>query len=560
MQKISGLKASQQRAKLLLCLFFGALLVLGFLTAKDYGIPWDEPEEMDILRMNIWEYSNILGLDTAVFKELAEDPNAIAHGRSDHPLMPISENANRDHGESAYYVLSGVVMSSLSPHAKMMIWRLYTWFLTWFGCVALYHVCRHLRLSRFFSCFAVIMLMLSPRFFAEGHYNNKDIVLMAFVLATLWQAFRLTKKPTIGASLLFSFFGAVAAGTKITGLGIFGLCGLFVVASLTATKKMTKKNVMLGLGTISSFCLIYGLLTPAMWRDPVGFLGYLFSNAIKFQGWGGVVLFRGAVFDPSVSPLPWYYLPYMMLVSTPLWIGLLLAIGQGSALFVTLNRKADIAQRLQLAFISLLWLFPLLFALITHTSVFNGWRHFYFLYGPMLALAAYGLSWLWNHVRQSRPRRRLAAAMLSLCMAMTGIGMALNHPYQYVYYNPLLAVKNINAYLERDYWNVSVRNALKQLAQTEAVQMAGRPVRVAGADLWAQVGVEQALGLGDKALAPLQAVSGDAAPAPDFVLVNHTYQNFSHWKPAEGMAPAVQLIAYGAPLVTVYRAGEEVAP
>ena len=43
------------------CAFFAVFLALGLLTAADYGPSWDEQTEMDILRMNLWEYARVLG-------------------------------------------------------------------------------------------------------------------------------------------------------------------------------------------------------------------------------------------------------------------------------------------------------------------------------------------------------------------------------------------------------------------------------------------------------------------------------------------------------------------
>ena len=60
----------------------------------------------------------------------------------------------------------------------------------------------------------------------------------------------------------------------------------------------------------------------------------------------------------------------------------------------------------------LLWLLPLAFAVLTRTRVYNGWRHFYFLYGPMLALAVLGARELWTYMRGAR--RRVFAALLGL--------------------------------------------------------------------------------------------------------------------------------------------------
>lgn len=551
---------SDRRAIRLVCLFMACLLLVGLLTGADYGQPWDEPDEMNILRMNLWEYANALGLDDTAFTQMATSKDAATPPSLLEELSPISQSIERDHGESAYYPLAGVVMSELSPAEQSAIWHAYTWFLFWLGAVALYFVCRHLKLSRGLSCAAVLMLMLSPRFFAEGHYNNKDIVLMAFVLLTLWQSLRLGEKPSVCAGLSFALVGAVAANTKIIGLFVFGLCGIFVLCRLLAAKRLDKKAGWVGVCTLLSFSAFYALLTPALWKAPLDFLRYVLQNAAGFTRWEGYVLFRGMVFDTAHQPLPWYYLPYMMLVTTPLWIWLLFGAGQTMAFAHLLRRGEQIrALRFPLLLCTLLWLVPLGFALLSHTAVYNGWRHFYFLYGPMLALAAYGLAWVWEHVKTVRWKRYLAVVLLALSMTLSGVNMAMNHPYQYVYYNALAPNVQINPYLERDYWNVSVAGALTELRQTEAYRSLEPPVHssfrppilVRGVDLWSQFGVESALAtvqnLGFFYAADVQDDN------PHFWLVNHTYQNYSHWKPSPDMVPVVQISAYGEPLVTIYQ-------
>lgn len=539
--------AKTKKASLLCCLFFAFWLVLGLCTAPQYGIPWDEFSEMDILRMNLWEYTLRLGGDDAPFARWAQEaPQTLL----DAPL-PISKSAERDHGECAYYPLAGVMMEeSVSAARLSALWHGYTWLLFWLGGLSLYFVCRHLGLSQGMACLGVTLMMLSPRFFAEGHYNNKDIVLMTLVLLTLWQGLRLGKKPTLGAGACFALAGALAANTKIIGFFLWGLCGLFAVIRLAAEKRLHPKVWGIGLFSMALFFLCYALLTPALWADPVGFARYVLENAAGFSRWQGDVLFRGVVFATATQPLPWYYLPYMMLISTPLWVGFLFALGQGAALWHGL--KDPLRKGSPLLLCTLLWLIPVAFALLSSVVVYNGWRHFYFLYGPMVALAAYGLSWLWELVRAKGWQRRALAALLALCMGLTGVGMALNHPYQYVYYNPLTALRD-PGFLERDYWNVSVKNALDVLQASPALAEAGSPPSVSGVDLFSHQGVADAM----RAIPYPLVLTDWAANTADFLLVNHTYQPISRWQPRPGMVPVAQIQAYGVPLVTIYRNGEE---
>ncbi len=544
--------AHSNRARLLVCLFFLLLLLVGFWTVPGYGLPWDELDEMDILRMNLWEYALALGQSDEVFQTMAaQEVDGIA-GRIG-PLTPISQSVERDHGQSAYYPLFGVVMNpALSAYQLMGIWHGYTWLFFWLGAVALYGVCRHLGLSRPFACLAVVMLMLSPRFFAEGHYNNKDIVLFSLVLLTLWQALRLIKRPRWDAGLLFALAGAVATNTKIIGLALWGLCGLAVVVQLILSKKFSTHVLWIGMGTLLSFGLFYGLLTPALWQDLGAYLGYALQNASQFSRWKGYVLFRGSVFSTGVHPLPWYYLPYMMLVSTPLWVWLSLAVGQGAALRRTLRRSSD-PSRIPLLLCTLLWLVPFAYSLLFHTFVYNGWRHFYFLYGPMLALAAYGLSRAWAHLHRRKRLRRLLATLLCLCLLLTAGSMVLNHPYQYAYYNPWVLSKDINTFLERDWWNLSITNALERLVQTQAVHDASTPLTVAGNNYWTQFGVERAVRV--LGIPQLQAVNGQTT-VPDFWVTAHSYAQFGDWRPGGHSTLVLEIMAYGAPLVSIECTGQ----
>ena len=87
-------------------LFFAAFLLIGLFTAADYGPTWDEQDEMDILRMNLWEYSRFFGLDESAYEKRA----ANASGLTISALTSISESIEQDHGIAAFYPMAGVVM------------------------------------------------------------------------------------------------------------------------------------------------------------------------------------------------------------------------------------------------------------------------------------------------------------------------------------------------------------------------------------------------------------------------------------------------------------------
>lgn len=529
-------------------LFFLALTAVGLLTAGNYGQPWDEPWEQDILRMNGNQYAQTLGLDTRF--AFTSSITAPASGL-------IADSEERDHGECAYYPLLGVMAdSTLSANSLMQLWHAYTWL--WFvaGAAALWLICRRLGLSRAMSTVAVLFWVLTPRMFAEGHYNNKDMVLLSLTLITLWLSLRLMERPGVLRALLFSLAGAATTNTKIIGLFIWALCALFVLIRLCVGHRMKERVWLAALVALVSFAGFYALLTPALWPDPKAYLIYTYNNAVHFSRWQNLILFRGTVFNLRTDTLPWYYLPYMIAVTTPIWLLALFAIGQILALGRILRPRSgafssNITTGLLLC--TLLWLLPFLYAVFGHPNLYNGWRHFYFLYGPMLILAGYGAGRIFNLL--SAPRypvmRRVCAALLGLCMALTGTQIALSHPTEYTYYNPLVAGKNVPDYLELDYWNVSVLQTVRKLLNR---QTDGSTLTIQGAELWSQTGLEAAWQLLTPAEQARLTVLPADAPSAEYVLSNRTYAVLGNWQPDATQQAVVQTDSFRMPVCTIYTA------
>ena len=519
--------------------FFALVFSLGLFTAGDYGPAWDETDEMDILRMNLWEYARAFGLDESAFEERAAHKDATAL----HQLAPISQSVEMDHGEAAFYPMGWAVMNDeLSPAQRSRIWHMGCWALFTLGAFALYAVCRELGLPRPAALLGPVFLLLSPRFFAQGHYNNKDIALMALALCALWQALALARRPGLARGLCFAAFGALAANTKVAGAAIWCVCALFVLIDLLARRRMNGRMWAVGGVTLAAFLGFYALLTPALWASPGAFVRYLVDNALAFQRWQNYILFRGTVFDLTRQSLPWYYLPYMIFATTPLWALLMIALGTLGVCMAAVKRlrRGDM-DGLKLLLPVLLWVLPLGFAVLTRTNVYNGWRHFYFLYGPMLALAAWGAYALWRKL--ARKRRAAFAGMLGLCMAFSAAGIAGQHPYQYAYYQPLVQACGTD-YNELDYWNVSVRDALAELLELEEGELT-----IAPADAWAENGLAKALeALNDGQRARVRVCALEDAR---FVLVNPTYLRFSRAAdPAE--RARVALSSYGQCIMYIY--------
>lgn len=450
------MSASQNRQKAAVALFMAVLTLVGLFTVSDYTGSYDEIAEQNILAANMKEYA--LYLSKVGIQWEAWLCSEVA---------PISQSVEKDHGISAYY-LYGLLFPWLeqAEGLRYTLWSVMTWLWFMLGVWSLYALSRKLGACRKTACLGALTLYLSPRFFADAHLNNKDMVLLSLFLAVLWLGTRLLEKPTLGRALLFSLLGAMAANTKIVGAMPWGLMWLAFGLRYALKRRWNVGSVGVWIGTAVTFLLFYIGLTPAVWEDPTGFFPYLLKNATAFSRWSGRIFFRNASFELPENPLPFYYLIYMMIVTLPVYTLPLAAAGQLRAVR-ELVRKPKVflssVKGLLLTAASLCWMIPVAAFALLKPLVYNGWRHFYFTYAGLAVMVVYGV----QSLLEKRIRRvwlpKVYAICLCVCLALTAVGMTVNHPRQAAYYNVLAGDDE----METDYWNTAGTYALKKLLSCE---------------------------------------------------------------------------------------------
>lgn len=446
-------------------IFFAVLLIAGVIAGLDYGKTTDEGTEYAILESNAAEYAcRLLGENSSIARRLTDG------------AVRISESIERDHGVSAYYPFYpiSVMLNRISPHALSLGWHAYTflWFIA--GCAALYGIARALLgASRKFSCAAVLMLYLTPRMFASGHFNNKDMVLLSLFLIVIYFGVKWIGGNRMRDGISMALFGAFAANTKILGAWCFGAMGVAYLISHIANRTLDKRAWKNGIAAIAVFFAGYALLTPAMWGDPVGYVRYVVQYAKEFTRLTAPMLFEGKIYRPGAGDaLPWYYLPKLMAMSIPIYIQLLSLVGAISAIARSKRPRAAIGTigdefaewtraRLVLL-VALIALVPILYAVVGGMVLYSGWRHFYFSYASMIVLAVYGLHALIGRF----PRGKKAISIsVAAAMAVNGGIIALTHPLEDSTFN-LIASPFAKADYETDYWLLAARPAMEKIAES----------------------------------------------------------------------------------------------
>ena len=193
------------------------------------------------------------------------------------------------------------------------------------------------------------------------------------------------------------------------------------------------------------------------------------------------------------------------------------------------------------------WILPLGACIVLRTLVYNGWRHLYFLYGPMVLCMLCGLDGLLHLFSRFRFGQKAVSAVMAVCLAASAVGIAVNHPYQYAYYNALVPVENRQELFELDWWNLSCTNAMARLLE----QNEGDVV-VAATEKQSLTGISLASGyLGqDRLVIP---VHEDAHRVPEYLAANLSYAHMMGFEPDETMEPYITIESYGAPITVVYR-------
>jgi len=192
--------------------------------------------------------------------------------------------------------------------------------------------------------------------------------------------------------------------------------------------------------------------------------GEAFARMSHF-GWEGKVLLNGHFYQSK--ELPVFYFPVWFTITNPiLW---LLAGFAGIALImVDFFRRTSVYMQNTPERNQLLYIFcfagPVFAVLALHSTIYDDWRHLYFVYPPFILTAL----WFLNKLGKGR----LKFVVQALCMVQVGfIGyfMVVYHPFSQVYFNETVSHKKefLRKNYELDYWGPSNYDGLKYLLKKQ---------------------------------------------------------------------------------------------
>ena len=313
---------------------------------------------------------------------------------------------------------------------------------------------------------ALLFIVFSPRVFGESMNNPKDIPYAAgfivgiyFMVAFLQDMPRKAWRNVIGMSIGWGIaFGVRAAG----GILLFAYIGLFVSLyyffhksfreSVTAdNKKLLKKSILqlfvvLVVGyVIGLVCWPWGLQAPI--GNPLESLSGMTNRAVAIS-----VLFEGA-FVKSVE-MPWYYEFKWIFISNPIVILL------GATAFVLLLFKAKKKYGVWASVLVVFGaLFPILYMIYKDSTVYDTWRHVFFVYPFWVIAAALAFDMATDYLKSEKMKMLpIGVAVLALLPAI--VWTVKEHPNQYVYFNEFVGgIEGAHGIYETEYYQNSGKQA-----------------------------------------------------------------------------------------------------
>lgn len=454
--KLSALRPTD----LLTVIFFATLLLIGVVVFDDYGIPWDEGTTRHI------------GIVSAKYIVTTIYPGATEKFPALNNVIDLNEFIDRDYGViflTPLAVLESVIFGFNGDLYKVIRFRHLVVFLVFFISIIVFY---RLALNRFqhkgFALLACLLLVISPRIFADAFYNNKDIILMAAFIFAAYFFERYHSEKSYRNAMLFGLFSAIAIDVRLVGVIIPLAATAFVLWDLFWNQmKENRANILSSFFVYLISCVTFTILFfPFLWENPPERFLEAFHNMSHFR-WDQTNLYLGKKIPAADTP--WHYIPVWIFITTPLsyllffLTGIILIIRalikNGLRLYQDVNEKKD------LMFLGLC-VAPVLSVVLLNSIVYDGWRQFYFIYPFFILVAMTGIYKLWTIYAGSVVVRWAIVALLLVDFTVTASTMIRYHPFQNVYFN-LLAGPSQEGRFELDYWGLSYRKGLEYIVSTD---------------------------------------------------------------------------------------------
>jgi hypothetical protein len=406
--------------------FFISFFLIGCFIYSDYGISTDE----EVQRYVIGEANY----------------NFIKSGDS----KKLLANDGKYHGPAFELILYAAEKGlNIIDERRVYLFRhLLTFLIFFIASLFFYLLALKIFKYHFAALLSVLMLVISPRIFAESFYNSKDIPMLCFCIISTYTMFLFVEKQTILSALIHAAVCGFTIDIRIIGL-LVPIATVYFYC-FQKTKKAIPFTMFIG------YLIIFVIaFWPVFWLGPWYHLKEALKQMSKYPG-DGATLYMGS-FVP-IQNVPWHYLPVWICVTIPLFYIILFLLG---LVFVVKNTLKNFKSTVPIQLFLFVFASPILAVIILHSTIYDSWRHIYFVYPFLILIAVYGFLQLIQTIKNPVVLNTVVSFTV-VSFIFTSFFMIKNHPYQNVYFN-ILAGNNIREKYELDYWGLSYKQGLEYI-------------------------------------------------------------------------------------------------
>ena len=357
-----------------------------------------------------------------------------------------------------------------SPNVQeIFLIRHYTTFIIFFiSCIYFYALLEAVFKSNKLSLLGVIILISTPRIFSHSFYNAKDILFLSLMIISLYYSVKLLKNYNIKYIFLSAIFCALASNIRIIGIYLPILVFLF---NLFSNQREFKKNLFIFfIKYFSIYFLTLYIIWPFLWSNPINNFFLILKESASYPNWWNFkILYLGDYLNPE--NLPWHYFPIWFLSTTPtvfilmIFVGLIIFQKNYISYFLKIDLKKEIVlwkgqnEKINL-FIFLTIFIPIFFIICLNSTLYNGWRHLFFIYPFLIFFSIYGIS-------EIKKRFNIIYFKISILFIFIQILSNINfiiksHPVQNIYFN-FISKPFIEKKLPIDYWGLGNKKTIDYL-------------------------------------------------------------------------------------------------
>jgi hypothetical protein len=419
--------------------FFICFFITGCFIFSDYGISWDENVQRTQIGSLNYQYIKT-GDNTA-----------------------LAANFHKYYGPSFEIILFAAedIFNVTDLHHVFLLRHAITFLAFFCAVICFYLMCVKLFKSHKIALLASVILVLSPRIFADSFYNCKDLAMLCFCVIATYTMFVFIEKQTI----LNAFLHGLACGFMLD-IRIMGIVIPVATVYLFITQK--EKKLIPFFVYLFYTLLFIVIFWPILWHDPIhNFIG-AFKQMSNFQVMGSTNLFMGDLV-PAAN-LPWYYAPVWIGITTPIVYSILFLIG---LYFAFKNIVIDFKNTFPIQSILFLCFSPVMAVILLNSTLYDGWRHLFFVYPYFVIIAVYGFVQLIKVIKDVKIVRLVSFTTVA-ALVLVLIIMVKNHPFQNVYFN-VLGGNDIHHRYEFEYWGLSYKQGLEYILEhdkSEQIQVA----------------------------------------------------------------------------------------